>query len=100
MALAFAVFTHLPSDALRTALENARIRFPRLRAFLLTVFLAPAASGPHRQADGVVTHPDRPPYHLTEAALRMLADDAGFDIALRDTVLPRGQRLFVATPRR
>jgi hypothetical protein len=65
LALAFGVFTHLPHSALQTALTNLR-RFPNLRVALFTVFLSDTP-GPARQPDGVVTHPDRPPYHLGEA---------------------------------
>ena len=61
LAIAFGVFTHLPHADLATALTNLR-RFPNLRATLFTVFLSDAPTST-RQPDGVVTHPDRPPYH-------------------------------------
>lgn len=99
MAIAFAVFTHLPADGLAVALGQARARFPRLRAFLFTAFLAPEGEGPVRQADGVVTHPDRAPYHLSAEAVARIVEAAGFEPHLRDTMLPRGQRLFEAHPR-
>ena len=60
LAIAFAVFTHLPQPLPARALARVKARFPRLRACLFTVFLAPEAAGATRQADGVVTHPDRP----------------------------------------
>ena len=97
-ALAFAVFTHLPLDRLAGALAIARPRFPKLRAFLFTAFLAPDG-GSFRQADGVVTHADRPPYHVLESDLKALVERAGYEAHLRDTVLPRGQRLMDARPR-
>ena len=100
VALAFAVFTHLPAGLLAPALAAARARFPRLRAYLLTAFLGPAGSGPVRQADGVVTHPDRPPYHVAWPDLRARIEAAGYVPHLRDTVLPRGQRLIDARPAR
>lgn len=99
MAIAFAVFTHLPADALRPALIRLRAACPGLRRLLLTVFLAPDGhAGPCRQPDGVVTHPDRPPYH--RPADDVLADlaAAGFTAALHPDRLPRGQRLIVAQP--
>ncbi|QYK42605.1 MAG: class I SAM-dependent methyltransferase [Paracoccaceae bacterium] len=99
MAIAFAVFTHLPADRLRPALASLRARCPGLRGLLVTVFLAPEGqAGPLRQPDGVVTHPDRPPWH--RAAASVLADFAatGFDAVLRPDRLPRGQRLLVARP--
>ncbi|WP_281824404.1 class I SAM-dependent methyltransferase [Jannaschia rubra] len=101
VAIAFAVFTHLPHDRLAAALGRARVRFPGLRAFLFTVFLVPEDrfAGAFRQADGVVTHPARPPWHMTEAVLRALTEAAGFGMDLRDTVLPRGQRLVEARPK-
>ncbi len=101
-AIAFAVFTHLPRDRLARALGSARARFPDLRAFLFTVFLAPeeTAAASFRQADGVVTHPARPPYHLTRAAMDALVREAGFIPDINATRLPRGQVAIVATPAR
>lgn len=98
MAIAFAVFTHLPDGSLLRALWRARMRFPRLRAFLFTVFLAPDGPGALRQKDGVVTHPDRPPYHLAAARVERIGRKAGFAAEMSGMVLPRGQRLFVARP--
>lgn len=98
-ALAFAVFTHLPRAALEGALPNIRARFPLLRRLLFTVFLAPdGTQGPFRQADGVVTHSDRAPWHLAEADVQAIARAAGFATERRDWRLPRGQVLFVACP--
>lgn len=99
LALAFAVFTHLPPDALPRALASIRSRFPRLRRLLLTLFLVPEGhSGAHRQPDGVVTHPDRPPWHRTLADATNEARTAGFAVALRPHRLPRGQRLLALSP--
>lgn len=98
-AIAFAVFTHLPAATLRPALVRLKAACPGLRRLLLTVFLAPPDhAGPLRQPDGVVTHPDRPPYH--RAGVEVLADlaVAGFAAELRPDRLPRGQRLVVARP--
>ena len=96
-AIAFGVFTHLPPQI--TARALARLA-PRLRGsgpFLFTVFLAPEGhDGPLRQPDGVVTHPDRPPYHLTETALLDMADAAGLAITRQPGSLPRGQVLWRA----
>lgn len=98
-AIAFGVFTHLPPETLRPALARVRTRLPNLTTLLLTVFIAPdGPSGAHRQPDGVVTHPDRPPYHRTTAAVEADAAAAGFFPVWRDTLLPRGQRLCVLTP--
>ncbi|MFO6465922.1 hypothetical protein ACK8OR_16140 [Jannaschia sp. KMU-145] len=99
-AISFAVFTHLPADRLGGALDRARIAFPALRAFLFTVFLGRDGAGPVRQADGVVTHPDRPPWHISEDAVRRMVEAAGFDLGRRDDMLPRGQVCFVARPAR
>ncbi|MCB6178524.1 methyltransferase [Rhodobacter sp. Har01] len=99
IALAFAVFTHLPPDALPRALAQVRARFPRLRRMLLTVFLAPQGhAGPHRQPDGVVTHPDRPPWHRPAAQVEAEARAAGFTPDWRPRRLPRSQRLLALTP--
>jgi hypothetical protein len=95
LAIAFGVFTHLPHTALQTALGNLR-RFPQLRRALFTVFLSDT-QGPARQPDGVVTHPDRPPYHITEVQVVAMISAAGFTPARQPALLPRGQVLWTAT---
>ena len=101
-AIAFAVFTHLPLTSLTKALPTLRTRFPNLQKLLFTVFLAPdaqTANAPVRQPDGVVTHPDRTPYHHLAEDVLAAATNAGFAPTLSDPYLPRGQRLCTATPR-
>ena len=95
LAIAFGVFTHLPHADLQAALQNLR-RFPSLRATLFTVFLSDAP-GPTRQPDGVVTHPDRPPYHVPEATVAQAIREAGFTPTRLPTILPRGQVLWSAS---
>ena len=94
-AIAFGVFTHLPAPVLAMALTNARRCFPTLRGLLITVFLAPEGAGATRQPDGVVTHPDRPPYHFAEMAVTQMARDAGFRPTRQPDRLPRGQVLWL-----
>jgi hypothetical protein len=96
LAIAFGVFTHLPHADLTPALTNLR-RFPRLRAALITVFLSDSPF-PTRQPDGVVTHVDRPPYHVPETRVATAIRTAGFTAARSPMLLPRGQVLWVATP--
>lgn len=96
LAIAFGVFTHLPHANLDTALRNLG-RFPRLKTILFTVFLSDEP-GPTRQPDGVVTHPDRPPYHVSEAEVARSIRDAGYIAERKPTLLPRGQVLWLATP--
>lgn len=98
LAIAFAVFTHLPAPVPAQALASIRARFPCLRAVLFTVFHAPEGAPATRQPDGVVTHANRPPYHVTEAATEAMIRTAGFTARRRPDVLPRGQALWVATP--
>lgn len=94
-AIAFGVFTHLPADSLRLALTRLAPRLPALRALLLTLFLAPEDHpGAYRQADGVVTHPDRAPWHLTEARAQAIMAETGWEIQRSPAILPRGQVLF------
>jgi hypothetical protein len=95
LAIAFGVFTHLPHTALTTALQNLR-RFPNLRTTLFTVFLSDSATST-RQPDGVVTHPDRPPYHLPEAQVAKTITGTGFIATRLSMLLPRGQVLWSAT---
>lgn len=100
-AMAFAVFTHLPLTFLQTALPKIRRAFPQLQKLLFTVFLAPNAAqarAPVRQPDGVVTHPDRAPYHHSATDVLAATRDAGFAATLSDPYLPRGQRLCTALP--
>lgn len=96
LAIAFGVFTHLPHADLQTALTNLR-RFPKLRAALFTVFLSDAP-GSTRQPDGVVTHADRPPYHVAEVQVLQTLQAARFTAMRSPMLLPRGQVLWVATP--
>ena len=97
-AIAFGVFTHLPHDNLARALNSLRDRQPTLRAALFTVFLATDLARSCRQPDGVVTHPDRPPYHLSASDVAATARSAGWQLTRRKVVLPRGQVLFVGSP--
>ncbi len=97
-ALAFAVFTHLPLSHLAMALPRIHAAFPVLQSLLITVFIAPdGTDGPFRQADGVVTHPDRAPYHHAQSSVLALFDTAGFAARQGQARLPRGQALFTAT---
>lgn len=100
-AIAFAVFTHLPAGALRPALVTLSERCPNLRAFLVTVFLAPdaiTAQTPLRQRDGVVTHANRPPYHRLAREVEQDAHAGGFKLTWSDSPLPRGQVLAILRP--
>ena len=96
-AIAFGVFTHLPAEDLGRALVSIARAQPGLQALLFTVFLAPEGqAGPLRQPDGVVTHPDRPPWHMSEATVRALARGAGLAVSREPDRLPRGQVLWAA----
>lgn len=99
-AIAFGVFTHLPFADLCHALKSAQTTLSAIHQLLFTVFLAPdgAQDSALRQPDGVVTHPDRPPYHFGTAAIRAAAHQAGFALEQSQRVLPRGQILFLARP--
>lgn len=99
-AMAFAVFTHLPLAHLAHGLGQIRARFPVLEWLMFTVFIAPddGFSTPHRQPDGVVTHPDRAPWHHRLSDVLATAQAAGFTPEALPTELPRGQMLIRATP--
>ncbi len=99
-AIAFAVFTHLPLTHLARALPQIHTRFPALQRLLFTVFLSPpdAYAEPRRQPDGVVTHPNRAPYHHRAADILTLTTQAGFIATLSGSRLPRGQILCLAIP--
>jgi hypothetical protein len=99
-AMAWGVFAHLPAPALDAALARVSRHFPRLTAFLFTVFLAPSdrLDAAYRQPDGVVTHPDRPPWHRDQNAVTAACQAAGLLACWPETRLPRGQRLCIARP--
>jgi hypothetical protein len=99
-AIAFGVFTHLPQATTCHALAQAARRWPDLGMFMFTVFVAPDATAaqPVRQPDGVVTHPDRPPYHVTETDLYAMGASAGLRLTRCPDRLPRGQVLWQAQP--
>ncbi|MCT4685044.1 MAG: class I SAM-dependent methyltransferase [Roseicyclus sp.] len=95
--IAWGVFTHLPPEQTAQALARIAARWPAPRVILFTVFLAAEGqTGPVRQPDGVVTHPDRPPWHITESALHAMAEAAGLAPIRQPDRLPRGQALFRA----
>lgn len=97
-AIAWGVFTHLPTTAIETALPSIALCLPRLKVFLFTVFLVPDSSfsGAYRQTDGVVTHPDRAPRHIRSADVSRLCAIAGMCVEQSPDRLPRGQVLFQA----
>lgn len=98
-AIAFGVFTHLPFAVLHDALGRMRPRLPQVRRLFFTVFLSPdPTGGALRQADGVVTHSDRPPYHFGGSDVLMACADAGWRAVVQERMLPRGQALIAATP--
>ncbi|MEY5038833.1 MAG: hypothetical protein RL472_1939 [Pseudomonadota bacterium] len=99
-AMAFAVFTHLPLHHLAHGLCQIRACFPALEWLMFTVFVAPddGFAKPHRQPDGVVTHPDRAPWHHRLSDVLKTAKTAGFQPEPLPTELPRGQLLIRATP--
>jgi hypothetical protein len=96
--IAWGIFTHLPPDQTAEALTRIARRWPAPRVILFTAFLAPEGQerAALRQPDGVVTHPDRPPWHMTETALHAMATAAGLTITRQPERLPRGQVLFRA----
>ncbi|MFN4154880.1 MAG: class I SAM-dependent methyltransferase [Paracoccaceae bacterium] len=98
-AIAFGLFTHLPLPVLEAALARLRPRLQHLSRLFFTVFLAPGStSGPFRQTDGVVTHPDRPPYHFSRSDIDRACAGARWHSAASGMMLPRGQMLIAAHP--
>jgi len=97
--MVWGVFTHLPVTQVLPALTKLCARWHGAKALLFTTFDAPAgaAPGPYRQRDGVVTHPDRPPYHLAPELVRA---PPGWVFTRTDSRLPRGQVLWVARSQR
>lgn len=99
-AIAFGVFTHLPITVFQVAMARLRHPLSGVQKLLFTVFLAPdtALEHPFRQPDGVVTHPDRAPYHFRSTEVVGLCLAQEWQATESPVMLPRGQVLFVATP--
>ncbi|OYX17778.1 MAG: hypothetical protein B7Z04_13975 [Rhodobacterales bacterium 32-66-9] len=76
--------------------DAVTLAIPNLRTTLFTVFLSDSATST-RQPDGVVTHPDRPPYHISAAQVTATITAAGFTASRQPMLLPRGQVLWTAT---
>lgn len=95
-AISFAVFTHLPLTSLERALRQVRARFPEVRKMLFTVFHAPEGVERFRQANGIVTHADRTPWHFSHDAVAQVCAAAGFVASSSGHWLPRGQVLWTA----
>lgn len=99
VVICLAVLTHLPPDSLIRVLARVAAHFPHLEFFAFTVFLARDAAsraGPLRQPDGVVTHPDRAPWHLLASEVQTATQAAGLRLDIMPHRLPRGQVLCCA----
>ena len=75
-AIAQSVFTHLPLNHMRVCLARLGRHVTSACTFLFTIFVPPdglSVMDSHRQPiGGVVTHPDRDPFHYSTADLNFV----------------------------
>jgi SAM-dependent methyltransferase len=102
VAIAQSVFTHLPLNHMRLCLVNLARHLTGPCTFYFTVFVPPdglSVTESHRQPIwGVVTHPDRDPYHYTAADLHFAASGTPWSIELiGEWRHPRNQMMVKAS---
>jgi len=99
--IAQSVFTHMPLNRLNACLLALAPHFRSFGAFYVTVFLGSEASpaSPRTQVPGIISHPDRDPYHTTIGALRALAGQLpGWSLTvIGDWAHPRNQQMVCFT---
>jgi hypothetical protein len=96
-AIAQSVFTHLPIKHLRLCLANLAAHVERDCTFFATFFIVPDAAlmqpFPHNSG-GVITYPDKDPYHYCLADILHAARDTPWEVAyLGDWGHPRDQKM-------
>lgn len=105
MGIAQSVFSHLPLSYLAECLARTAPFFVPGAKFFVTCFLVPDRSfgGSYKQGrGGVVTFPDKDPFHYTAAQLsQALGADPGWDLKIiGDWAHPRQQQMLMFTRRR
>lgn len=105
VGIAQSVFSHLPLSYLKDCLTRIAPYFVPGAKFFVTCFLAPddKFSRPLMQGSGgVVTHPDKDPYHYTASQLsQALGADPSWELEIiGDWAHPRQQQMLAFTRRR
>jgi hypothetical protein len=94
VALAVSVFTHLPIAYLETCLRNLRPQMKRGGRFFVTVFEGPPDTAVERP-DGIITYPDRDPFHHARHDLLGLGKGDWAAVWLGAWGHPRDQQMVV-----
>ena len=94
--VAFSLFTHLSLEQCRMVVQSIADRMHERSQLLATFFVAPDDSDTAvEQLKGIVTYPDRDPFHLTTSQIDAIALEAGLIAEpLVNVTHPRGQRLY------
>ena len=94
--VAFSLFTHLNLEQSTMVIRSIVERMHKRSQLLATFFVAP--SDPNvavEQLKGIVTYPDKDPFHLTVAQIDALAHSVGLSAEALDHIShPRGQSLY------
>lgn len=94
VALAVSVFTHLPLPHLETCLRNLRPQMQRGGRLFVTVFEGPPDVTVERP-DGIITYPDRDPFHHARHDLLGLGKGDWAGVWLGAWGHPRDQQMVV-----
>lgn len=93
VAIAQSVFTHLPIAQFTACLSAMKPHFDRGRLFA-TFFIAPADAPSWPQGDGVITYPNRDPFHTTVDEIVDATKRAGWTCRwIGNWKHPRGQQI-------
>ena len=94
--VAFSLFTHLSIEQSELVIRSIAERMHGRSQLLATFFVAPGDPNTAvEQRKGIVTYPDRDPFHLNKAQIEKLAQTAGLTAEeLVHTSHPRGQTLY------
>jgi SAM-dependent methyltransferase len=98
MALAMSVFTHLPLNHIRVCLAKLARSIKPGGAFFATYFRCPEDRSVElaleHKPGGVVTYPDRDPYHYHESDFEWIIRSLGWNLThIGDFGHPRAQRM-------
>ncbi|MEE2850841.1 MAG: class I SAM-dependent methyltransferase [Pseudomonadota bacterium] len=96
-AIATSVFTHLTLDYLTRCLERLHTAMKPEGRFYATFFEGEGAS--LARPDGVVTHPDRDPFHFSQAQIRAATPENWAFEWIGDWDHPRDQKMACFTRR-
>lgn len=98
VAIGLSLFTHLTVNSITQCLFKTRKLMKTGGRFYATIFEVRAndANGPVEQAPGIVSHPDKDPYHYTQDDMWHMANKTGWKfVTVQGFHHPRNQRMAV-----